>query len=294
VTLVNARLSPRSERRFRKARFWISPIFGLIDRICLPEQADLARWQDLGISTERFAVTGSIKFDSPDETTTSRAGEFRTLFDSLGIKPNARILVAGSTWAPEEKIITRILLNLRDEFPDLFLIIAPRHVERTADILRDLASLDVQMIRRSTLPLAAPAACDLLLVDTTGELCDWYALATVVFIGKSLPGVAEVGGQNPAEPAALGKPLVFGPHMENFTGLVDLLRSNNAAITAADAAGLTQAIRALLQDPARCEAMGRRARAALVPHRGATARTADLLLTARNADPLLPPLSVPS
>nr|ACO70909.1 three-deoxy-D-manno-octulosonic-acid transferase domain protein [uncultured Verrucomicrobiota bacterium] len=277
VALVNARLSPRSERRFLKARYWIAPIFDLIDQVCVPEPTDVPRWQQLGIPAERLHVTGSIKFDSAIETNPGRTAEFRALLDSLGVRDDAPILVAGSTWAPEEKILAETLLVLRREFPKLFLIIVPRHIERSSDILRDLAPLGLRLCRRSSLPLAASADCDALLVDTTGELRDWYALATVVFVGKSLPGIAEVGGQNPAEPAALGKPIVLGPHMENFAALVDLLHYHQAAITIPDSSALTAALRDLLTNPLKRTTMGQQARAALDSHRGATNRTVEIL-----------------
>src|SRR5204863_8353264 len=125
---------------------------------------------------------------------------------------------------------------------------------------------------RRELRSTANNAADVLLVDATGELRDWYALATVVFIGKSLPGVREVGGQNPAEAAVLGKGIVFGPHMENFTALVAHLLSQSAAVQVPDAAALSREIRNLLSGTSRRSALGERARAALATHSGATER----------------------
>jgi 3-deoxy-D-manno-octulosonic-acid transferase len=275
VSLVNARLSPRSERRMKTAQYWIGPIFRLLDRLCVPEPADLARWQALGVGPENIHVTGSIKFDSTSLAAPPREAEFRALLAPLGVTPGTPILLGGSTWEPEERIFAQAFLELRREFPDLFLILVPRHVERTDAILRDLAPLGLRIARRSAL---SAESSDVLLVDTTGELRDWYALATVVFVGKSLPGIAQVGGQNPAEPAALGKPILFGPHMENFQSLVEHLRRHEAAITVADATSLQQAVAELLRDPARRAAMAEHSRAALAAHAGATERTAHLLL----------------
>jgi 3-deoxy-D-manno-octulosonic-acid transferase len=115
-------------------------------------------------------------------------------------------------------------------------------------------------------------------VDTTGELRGWYTLATVVFVGKSLPGIAEIGGQNAGEPAALGLPVVFGPHMENFAPLVAHLLKDNAAVQVRDASELHDALRALLIDPDKRTAIGQRASAALAVHQGAAARTAECIL----------------
>ena len=273
VSLVNARLSPRSERRMRTARHWVGPIFRMLDDVLVPETDDVARWQSLGVSAEKIHVTGSIKFDSPTGVPT-REAEFRELLAPLGVTEKTPVLVGGSTWFPEEKILAQILRRLRAGFPDLFLILVPRHVERSAEILRSLAPLHV--VRRSALPIAQP--CDVLLVDTTGELRDWYSLATLVFVGKSLPEVEKAGGQNPAEPAALGKPVMFGPQMENFTSIAGHLLAHGAARTVSDSVSLERETAALLRDPAARATMTAAASAALVSHRSATERTARLLL----------------
>jgi 3-deoxy-D-manno-octulosonic-acid transferase len=276
VTLANARLSPRSERRFRRFRRFTGPIFRLLDRVCVPEAEDVARWESLGVPADRIVRTGSIKFDDPGDTP-SRTAEFRALLSELGVTESAPILVAGSTWAPEEQVLTRAFVELRREFPDLFLILVPRHVERTEAILRDLAPLGLRIVRRSALP-SGIAPADVLLIDATGELRDWYALATLAFVGKSLPGVAEVGGQNPAEPAVLGKPVIFGPHMENFAAVVALLLRCDGAIQVSGAEGLKTQIATLFRDPARRAALGDRAQTALQTHRGSTGQTVVALL----------------
>ena len=276
VSLVNARLSPRSERRMRAARRWVGPIFRLLDDVCVPESDDIARWQSLGVSAEKIRVTGSIKFDSLSGAP-AREAEFRALLAPLGVNENTRILLGGSTWFPEEKTLAEMLPRLSAEFPGLFLILVPRHVERADEILRSLAPL--RIARRSALALAQP--CDVLLVDTTGELRDWYALATVVFVGKSLPEVQQPGGQNPAEPASLGKPVIVGPRMDNFASIVQHLASRGAVRTAAGAPSLEREIAALLRDPASRATMGAAAQAALATHAGATQRTARWLIERR-------------
>ncbi len=273
VALVNARLSPRSERRLLVTRFWVGPIFRLLDEVFVPENDDIARWQSLGVPAERIRVTGSIKFDSPTGTPT-REAEFRALLAPLGVTAKTPILLGGSTWFPEERVLADTLLRLRAEFPDLFLILVPRHVERSAEILRSLAPL--RIVRRTALPHAQPL--DALLVDTTGELRDWCSLATIVFVGKSLPQVAQPGGQNPAEPAALGKPVLCGPRMENFTAIINHLLAHGAARTVADPASLEHESAALLRNPAARAAMAAAAATALASHAGATARTARMML----------------
>jgi 3-deoxy-D-manno-octulosonic-acid transferase len=146
-------------------------------------------------------------------------------------------------------------------------------VERSDEVARQFEGL--KLVRRSQLPSATTA--DILLVDSTGELRDWYRLATVVFVGKSLPGVAEAGGQNPGEPAALGLPVVFGPHMENFASLVEHLLARDAAVSVNDGGSLAGAIGTLLKDTDRRAALGARAKEAVTAHQGASERTAAAL-----------------
>jgi 3-deoxy-D-manno-octulosonic-acid transferase len=274
VSLACARLSPRSERRWQRRPGFARAVWSLFDQVCVPEAADIARFAGIGVDERRLVHTGSLKFDNAANETQSREAEFRSLVIPLGF--TGVILVAGSTWAPEEKILAEILGELRRTQPDLRLIVAPRHVERTDEVERQFAGWNVA--RRSRLPASGPV--DVILVDTTGELRDWYRLGTVVFVGKSMPGVAEIGGQNAGEPAALGLPVVFGPHMENFAGLVAHLKRQDAAVMARDAQGLASALISLFADPARRAAMGERARTALQQHQGATERTAAALIAA--------------
>ena len=270
TVLASARLSPRSERRWRTTRWLTALVWRLFDLVCIPTDSDAARFANIGVPVDRLKQTGNIKFDNAGGDAPSREAEFRTFIEPLGFR--GEIIVAGSTWEPEEKALAAMLGELRKEWPDLRLIIVPRHVERADEIARSLAPLRVA--RRSQ-PFTGEA--DVLLVDTTGELRDWYRLATVVFVGKSLPGITEVGGQNVGEPSALGLPVILGPHMENFCDLTAQLLAGNAAVQVRNANELAPAMRALLSDPGRRTMMGVRAKETLTPHQGATARTAELL-----------------
>jgi 3-deoxy-D-manno-octulosonic-acid transferase len=280
VSLVNARLSPRSEERFRKFSSWTGPIFRLLNRVCVADPGDVDRWQALGVDRARITCTGSIKFDNPSAMS-SREVEFRELISHIGVREHTPIIVGGSTWSPEEKILAQMLPKLRKLVPGCFLIVVPRHVERSTELHQELTSLGFTVVRRSQISRASPRA-DILLVDTTGELRDWYALATVVFVGKSLPGVAEVGGQNPAEPAILAKPTIFGPHMENFATLVaELMREPASALQVPNPDILLLALQRLLTDPGGRQELGERGRASLAAHSGATQRTIAQILTPR-------------
>ena len=274
IILAGARLSPRSERRWLRFRGLARAVWSFFDTVCVPEVEDVARFESIGVARGRIRHTGSVKFDNATSDTNSREAEFRALVTPLGF--SAPILVGGSTWAPEERALADAVQKLRADFPSLRLILVPRHVERAATIAEELTRSGLRVALRSKLPATGEA--DVLLVETTGELRAWYALATVVFVGKSLPGIAEIGGQNAGEPAALGLPVVFGPHMENFAPLVAHLLKDKAAVKIADASGLHRALHALLTEPEGRAAIGRRARAALAVHQGAAVRTAECIL----------------
>ncbi len=283
-TALVARLSPRLERRFRRFRFLTGPIFRLLDAISVQEQDDVARWVSLGADRGQIHLTGNIKFDHPLRQDL-RATEFRALLGRLCVPRDAPVLLGGSTFPGEEGMLARICLRLRGEFPDLFLIIVPRHVERASDAAAEVtgAGLDFAL-RTAAAERETPPGC--LLVNTTGELRVWYELATVVFIGKSLSPAAR-GGQNPVEPVFAGKPVLFGPHMDNFRAVVSQLVEAEAAVEAPDEAALEAAIAALLREPGRRTAMAQRALAIAGAHEGAGERTARLVLEvkARGGNP---------
>lgn len=271
------RVSPRSERRFRRFRALTGPLFRLVDRICVGEPSDIDRWENLGAERAHITCTGSIKLDQAGAAP-AREAEFRALLEPLGVGTQTRIIVAGSTWAPEEKILADLLPALRREIPDVFLIIVPRHVERSDDIVRQLAATGLRVVRRRSLPEPQPQQVDILLVDVTGELRDWYTCATAVFIGKSMPGVSEVGGQNPGEPAMLGKPIIFGPHMENFASVVAQFLEVDGANRVHTPAELEEILGEILTSPPPHLERAGRLRRLLAAHIGAAERTASCLL----------------
>lgn len=272
VALVNARLSPRSENRFRKFRALVSPTFRLLDLVCVQEEADVEKWSALGVSRERIRCVGSIKFD-PDVKTVD-ATHARNVLARTGITSERPIFLGGSTHAGEEKILAEAFRDVRETFPDLFLIIAPRHAERARAVRAICEATGLRVLLQSETAKTVDATPDCLIIDSTGELQQWYATATIVFVGKSLrPG----GGQNPVEPLVAGKAVIFGPHMENFSALADALVKQNGAIQISTAGELAPKIVDLLRDPQLREQLVENARKVLQPHRGATAKTAVLI-----------------
>jgi len=273
IALVNARLSPRSERRFRRFRLFVEPTFRLLDLVCVPEQQDSERWQVLGIKPSRIHHTGSIKYD-PRGVGDRMSGQGIGASHFTNGHQTRPVLFGGSTHPGEEKLLAQIFLRLRQRFPSLGLFIAPRHVERVREIRKQLENLSLTVGLASELERLGDSQPDCVLLDKTGELRLWYGIATVVFVGKS---VTAHGGQNPVEPIAAGVPVVFGPHMENFATLARALVSNNGGIEASDENALEQALDSLLRDSAARQRLVENAKEVLKAHRGATARTAALV-----------------
>jgi 3-deoxy-D-manno-octulosonic-acid transferase len=280
LSLVNARLSARSERRFQHFGFFIRPVFGLLDLVLVQEEADRARFAALGVAPERIERSGSIKFDPTGAGADPLQVEaLAGLLTGGGLHPNQPILLLASTHPGEEVLLARVWQRLRARFTDLALVVVPRHVERADALMRDLAGHGVPVVRRSA---AGAPGFDLrggeavLLVDSTGELRAWQCLATVVVVGKSF---LATGGQNPAEAVMAERPVLFGPHMENFEALVALLLAVGGAVQVADAVALEHALAELLADPGRRALLGAAGRAALEAHAGAGIRSAERLLT---------------
>jgi 3-deoxy-D-manno-octulosonic-acid transferase len=271
IALANARLSPRSQRRFRRFRRFVAPTFRLLDLVCVQEQEDADRWAALGVDRSRIHCTGSIKFD-PGSVSIDPAVP-RTVLDQLKVDANRPVLLGGSTHPGEEIVLAGIYKEIRAQFPHLFLVIAPRHAERGREVQRVVEQLGLRVGLRSQ--QVTDQTTDCLVLDTTGELRNWYAVATIVFMGKSL---SAHGGQNPAEAIAAGKPVLFGAHMENFAALARSLVEQGGAIQARDRDELKEAIVNLLRDGSRRDELSRQASGVLEKHRCATERAAKLIL----------------
>jgi len=275
LVLVNARLSPRSERRFRRFRFFVAPTFRLLDLVCVQELEDADRWHRLGVERSRIWHTGSIKYDPADIDSNADVQGI----DHLAVKPEPPVLFGGSTHRGEEELLGKVFLRLRQKFPSLCLFIAPRHVERVREIRAQLQALSLQVGLVSEAASHSETNPDCVLLDRTGELQRWYGIATVVFMGKSLTAQ---GGQNPVEPIIVGKPVIFGPHMENFATLAKTLVSKDGAIQVSDVDSLEQALGKLLRDGQARQRLVQNAREVLNQHRGATARAAALIADLRS------------
>jgi 3-deoxy-D-manno-octulosonic-acid transferase len=274
IILVNARLSPRSESRFRRFRFFVAPTFGLLDLVCAQEPEDVNRWAALGVARDRIHAVGSIKYDPDGRDAGLEAQQNRQQAGFDHANQERPVLFGGSTHRGEEEILASIFLRLRQQLPSLRLFIAPRHVERLGEIRAQLDALPLRVALASEVAIDRESDADCIVLDTTGELQHWYAIATIVFIGKSLTAH---GGQNPVEPIMAGKPVVFGPYMENFSTLAKSLVLKKAAIQIHDVDSLEQTIAGLLRDSEARRRLVQSAREVLSKHHGATARAAALI-----------------
>ena len=275
--LVNARLSARSYRGYRTFNFLFRPLFASFAGIGAQNEADAVRLRELGCRSEALRVIGSLKFDAA-QLDERRLLDVPALLRQLGIAPDARILVAGSTHAGEEALLAEQFLRLRRQFPDLLLVLVPRHFERGRAVGRELEARGVKFVYRSELTAASRFAAgdiECLLVNTTGELRYFYDHASVIFVGKSL--TAE-GGQNPIEPGALGKAMVFGPNMQNFAAIAAAFVEATGAVQVKDACELEEALAGLLQDAARRDALGRNALAVVRANLGGVERTVEMIV----------------
>ena len=279
VFLANARVSDKSFRGYRRASFLFRELFGNFAAVGAQNDTDAARLRELGCRGNAIHVTGNAKFDAASPVGGSSL-DVPGLLRQLGVPDDAQFLVAGSTHAGEELLLTQMFLRLRERFPNLFLILVPRHFERTKAVVEELRPTGLRLALRAELTdgkTFTPGSVDCLLVNTTGELRHFYQHATAVFVGKSLTAV---GGQNPIEPGALGKPMLFGPHMENFRHIAAEFVANDAAIQVTDAATLEAAFAALLSNPARREQLGANALRTVQRNQGASERTAEMIASA--------------
>ncbi len=275
--LANARLSDRSYPRYKKFAFLFRPLFRSFAGVGCQNEDDAVRLRAVGCHTKAVQVVGNLKFDAAKFTERS-ALDVRGMLRQLGVPDDALILVAGSTHDGEEVLLADIARRLRGKFPKLFLILVPRHFERANDIGQKLKARGVKFLFRSEIFTSTDLPTDgleCLLVNTTGELKFFYAPANVVFIGKSL---ATFGGQNPIEPAAQGKAIVFGPNMQNFADITRSFLQKNAAVQVDSPEELERVLGELLADAERRTALGHAALALVAENLGAVGRTVEMIL----------------
>ncbi len=277
VFLANARLSDRSYPRYKLLRFLFRPLFKSFTGVGCQNDEDAARLRAVGCRPDAVHVVGNLKFDAA-KLAEPRRLDVAALLRQIGVGSDAAVLVAGSTHDGEEILLAETAARLRGKFPNLFLVLVPRHFERCPAIGQKLRAAGVKFVYRNEIfphTRLKPGELDCLLVNSTGELRFFYEPATLVFVGKSLTAI---GGQNPIEPGALGKAMVFGPNMQNFADISRTFVKRDAAIQVKNPDELEAVFAALLADRTRRAALGRNALEVVGENRGALDRTADMIV----------------
>jgi 3-deoxy-D-manno-octulosonic-acid transferase len=275
--LVNARLSDRSYPRYKKFKILFRPLFASFTGVGAQNEEDAVRLREVGCRPEAVHVVGNLKFDAA-KLEGNRTLDVSGMLRQLGVPGDAQILVAGSTHDGEEILLAEMVKRLRVKFPKLFLVLVPRHFERCREVGQKLRARGVEFFYRSELSRKTnydAGEMECLLVNTTGELRFFYEHATVVFVGKSLTAI---GGQNPIEPGALGKAMVFGPNMQNFADVARSFLKQDAAVQVRDAAVLEKTVAELLADENRRTQLGLNARKVVAENLGALDRTVKIIL----------------
>ena len=261
VCLLNARLSPRTEARYRQLRWFCRPVLQLVDLVFAQHPSDIERLVAAGFASEAIFPIGSLKYevaDLPENNGTS----IEEWWPRIGWTAENLVLLGGSTHAGEEAILARIYRTLREEFPRLRLVLAPRHAERGGAVRELCEEMGLATVLRTDLGTpAAPEASDgkpveVLVLNTTGELRAAYRKAQIVFIGKSLRAK---GGQNFIEAARVGVPVLVGPNMQNFAHLAVEFLSRGGLVQVLDEFELAQRLRELAGSAERRTELGRRA-----------------------------------
>ena len=274
VILANAKLSNRSFAGYRRVAAFSTSLFAMLTKICCQTREDAARFKRLGVTDDRIEVTGNIKFDqSEDPPETKEIASLRTALNSEPLRP---VWVAGSTHEGEEEIIRQAFTLVKKEHPDLLLIVAPRDPSRAGAVCRLFNSAGFGTVAMSALSGSTQMPLrriEVVVIDVLGILKNLYALADVALVGGSLLQIRGIGGHNPLEPAAFGKPVQFGPNMKNFKEIERLLLEAGGAVQVTDARSIGNSLRELLVNHELADRMGFNAHAVFKANKGAVKNT---------------------
>ena len=276
--LINGRISQKSFARYQRFRFIFLPMFKIFKFISMQTESDAKQMIDRGINADRVRALGNLKYDAVLPDMVGWDQEQRPTFfyrQQFGISPEKVVWIAGSTHPREEVAILTAYKRLSLLFPDLFLVVAPRDVERGREV-KEIADKLGLTVRLRTAPLQDeefPGA-PLLILDTMGELSRMYSFCNIAFIGGSL---VPDGGHNPLEPAAFAKPILFGPYMDDFTEIASDLLEKDAAIVCHDEDEIFEVMKKLLVNHSIQKQMGEDAQALVIQHRGVTKRHIEII-----------------
>jgi 3-deoxy-D-manno-octulosonic-acid transferase len=270
VAMINGRISQRSFQSYRRLRPFFRQVLDRFDFFGMIRCEDRDRIVAMGAPEAKVAVNGNAKYDNLHTGVTDGMAEKMRL--TLGLPAEVPVMVAGSTREGEEEMVIDAWKHVVSDFPDTILIIAPRHIQRSCAIgsMLERRGHGFQF-RTKMADKKEGRRTSILIMDTFGELFNTYSAASVVFCGASL---VPLGGQNPFEPAAWGKPVLYGPSMEDFLDAKEMLESAGGGMTVADSRALAAETLRLFEDPKRLRDMGEKAKTAVLAHQGAAEKYA--------------------
>ena len=267
IVLINGRISDKSFSRYKKIKFLIAPILKRVSKFSMQSSIDLERIVSMGADSGNVEVVGNLKFET--------AASINMEASTSKLTNTYQYFIAGSTHPKEEELLCGVYQKLLQDFPDLRLVIVPRHVERTEEVVSLLGSLDFNTVLYSEYKKDDEILGDsIIVVDSIGQLRLLYASATVVFIGKTLHGQ---GGQNMIEPAAFARPVIVGPNTQNFRDVMELFLREKAIIQVKDEAELYEQAKALMKDAVLRDQIGKRAQDVVINAQGAKDRTMEIV-----------------
>lgn len=267
ILLLNGRISDRAFKRYLLIKDLLKVILDKIDLFCMQDEENKSRILALGAPENRIFVTGNIKFDI-DLDKDFDLERLNIINEYLKTK-NARLIVAGSTHPNEENKLLGVFKRLKSEYPYLFFLIAPRHIERSHSVRRQVSRYGFKSEFYSRLDSRSIRDVDIIILDEIGKLRYLYKLSDIVFIGGSL---IPHGGQNPIEPAFFGKPVIFGLYMDNFREITRLFLSQKAALQVQNEEELFKNLSSLLNNPEAMKQLGENAKRVIDSNRGVTDR----------------------
>lgn len=273
VCLVNGRMSDKSSKGYAKWSCVFKPIFNAFSAICMQTDEDARRVENVIGKDARIKVCDTMKFDQVPDV---NASDVAPVLDACFGTGERLTFVVGSTHPGEEELICEAFKNLKKDFPALKMVLVPRHCERASEVgqLLDAKQLTWCLLKNDE-KHDKSSLVDVLLVNTTGELMNFYGAADVAYVGKSLAG--QTGGHNIIEPAIFGKAIIHGSHMENFRAVAAIFKERKAAVEVKSDEEFEQNLRQLLENSQEREELGKRARATVDRYRGAIDRTIDAI-----------------
>jgi 3-deoxy-D-manno-octulosonic-acid transferase len=266
--LVNGRVSEKSILGYRRMPFFFGPMFQSLTTLCMQTTNDKKKIESIGLPPQKVLTLGNLKFDTPELYFKKEGVELEHY-----LPQNRIIFICGSTHPGEEELLITSYLRVREEFPEIFLILAPRNIKRSQEI-KDIASAHSLSVSMRTEP--QQSSSDIFILNTIGELAACYSLAKIAFVGGSL---VSKGGHNPIEPASMGIPVLFGPHMEDFSEIAKSLMDCDGGKTVQNEDELSQTLKSLLKSPESRKSNGLSAKSVVDSHRGVIDKHLNLIQT---------------